>query len=119
MHAQERLAAQDNEAMSRCPKCGGEMAARDVACPHCGYDFPEMPAQRAPGFAYSGLAYLVLAVGIVAVALGVILVGIALVAMPFMMRPFGAYVYVKTIIEFCMYLAVLVVLVRVYEMKPD
>ena len=32
--------------MAFCPKCRGEMSTTDVACPHCGYDFPMPPAKK-------------------------------------------------------------------------
>jgi hypothetical protein len=38
--------------MAFCPKCRGEMAPTQAACPHCGYDFPEPVRRRIPGWVY-------------------------------------------------------------------
>lgn len=31
------------ERIAYCPQCSGEMQAGQLACPHCGFDFPERP----------------------------------------------------------------------------
>jgi hypothetical protein len=51
--------------MAFCPNCKKEMGAREIVCPHCGYDFPDPPRmeQRNRGFEYSVLADIALGVG--------------------------------------------------------
>lgn len=61
--------------MAYCPKCNAEMNANDVACPQCGYDFPNTQAeaearQRWEGLAYSPLADIALLVSMIAAVLG-------------------------------------------------
>ena len=55
--------------MAFCPFCKGEMGATDIACPHCGYDFPPAAPARPSGFAYSSLADLALTVSMVVAGL--------------------------------------------------
>ena len=56
--------------MAVCPKCSAAMGAMDVACPACGYDFPEDPVPRREGFAYSSFADVALIISMVAAGLG-------------------------------------------------
>src|SRR5947209_3580741 len=59
-------------AMAFCPRCRRDMGQTDTVCPHCGYDFPDLPAgsRQRPGLAYSGLATLSLIVGQTIAGLG-------------------------------------------------
>lgn len=62
--------------MAYCPKCKGVMAATDIVCPGCGFDFPpeEFRGRRTKtGFEYSPLADVALVASMIAAALGVIL----------------------------------------------
>ena len=54
--------------MAFCPKCNGVMEAREIVCPHCGYDFPPEPSitQIKRGIEYSALADIALGIGAVA-----------------------------------------------------
>jgi hypothetical protein len=59
--------------MAYCPKCKGEMDSAALACPHCGYNFPDPSSAAAPrktGFAYSPLADLALLVCMIAAVIG-------------------------------------------------
>jgi len=58
--------------MAFCPECKGSMGPTEVACPHCGYDFPDVqnPIPQRTGFAYSGLADAALLASTISAGLG-------------------------------------------------
>ena len=60
--------------MAFCPKCQGEIAANEVKCPKCGYDFPSpAPPDERQGLAYSTFAEICLVIGAVLAALFAVL----------------------------------------------
>ncbi len=108
-----------------CPKCNGEMGMRDARCPHCGYAFDAIGSYvppRGDGFAYSPFANFALAVGIVAavIACVAITIGGPLALLASLREPFFDMLvnaFVVTV-SFMLCFSNLIVLLRVYEMKP-
>lgn len=102
-----------------CPKCNGEMGMRDVKCSHCGYDFqPAESESERLGFAYSAFAYVVLALAIVGAILtcaGTLIAGIYW-ALDSRYRSWDDWLS----FAFALFsgLVLLIVLMRVYDMKP-
>lgn len=60
--------------MAFCPKCHGVMSTNELACLHCGFDFPEIKSPRT-GIAYSAFADFALIVSSAVAAFGA-LVGV-------------------------------------------
>ena len=82
--------------MAFCPNCKGEMQAKDILCPHCGYDFPS-PAtdsvSRRTGLAYSTLADIALIVSNLCCALGSLAAIFASLVFLYHQEYFNALVY--------------------------
>jgi hypothetical protein len=58
--------------MAYCPKCKAEMDSHDIACPACGYDFPQAENPKAPkeGLLYSQAANIILVIAAVLCIIG-------------------------------------------------
>jgi uncharacterized protein YqhQ len=105
-----------------CPKCNGEMGMRDVRCPHCGYDFAPRDkelAEKGGGFAYSAIAYVALALAIVGVMISLAFGVIFAVVLMFSSR----YIHWTDWMQFALSMfsgfVLLIVLLRVFGMKPN
>ena len=60
--------------MAYCPKCQGEIAANEVKCAKCGYDFPPtVETDERQGLAYSTFAEICLVIGAALAAIFAIL----------------------------------------------
>jgi hypothetical protein len=59
--------------LAYCPKCGGVMASRDPACPHCGYDFLPANLTRSRNAAFSQAGDIVLIIAAAVAGLGCVL----------------------------------------------
>lgn len=102
--------------MAFCPECKGEMPGTAIACPHCGYDFPDTKSAAAnarTGFAYSPLADLALVVSMVAAVLGAGAAAVATIVSLY----YGAYFHglIMGPIAFLLQLGMLVVFLRVQQ----
>ncbi len=67
--------------MGYCPNCRGQMKMTEIACPHCGYDFPPREDDGAflkRPFPYSPLADVALIVATACTAVGCLIAAVAI-----------------------------------------
>jgi hypothetical protein len=97
--------------MAFCPECSGAMGASELACPHCGYDFPLAKETRRVPFAYTRFGEVGLKLGIVATSISIFVIALSWVAS--IVGGKWTYCFVEGPLKLCMLFALLVMLQRV------
>jgi hypothetical protein len=98
------------------------MGMRDVRCPHCGYDFAPSDKEttgKSGGFAYSPIAYIALALAIVGVIFTLAFGVIAAVVTAFSSTYMRWTDWMQVALSLFSGFVLLIVLLRVYGMKPN